>query len=151
MPHTLIVGYVNTLRGDDGAGRAVAERLQAGVRDPEIRVLSLHQLTPELMFDLSQVDCAIFVDASATGRPGRYLRVPLYPAPQCAQFTHHATPEALLAGAQALYGRRPEAMLYVIPGQVFDSSDELSPSVAFAVADLVAHLTESLQSPVPRL
>jgi hydrogenase maturation protease len=149
-PRTLILGYGNTLRGDDAAGRAAAERLQAIIRDPAVEVLSLHQLTPELMVNLSRADCAIFIDATTTGRPGRYVRVPLHPAPQCARFTHHATPEDLLSGARALYGRCPPATLYLIPGQSFDTPDKLSNPVLLAVGQLVSHLAESLQMAAER-
>ena len=151
MPHTLILGYGNTLRGDDGAGRVVAERLQAIIRDPNVEILSLHQLTPDLMVNLSRADHAIFIDASATGRPGGYVCLPLYPAPQCAQFTHHASPETLLAGSRSLYGRCPEATLYLIPGQEFELSDRLSGAVQAAASQLVAHLAESLRTATVQL
>ena len=151
MPHTLILGYGNTLRGDDAAGRTAAERLQTIIRDPEVEVLSLHQLTPELMVNLSRADHAIFIDASTEGRPGSYLRVPLHAAPQCAQFTHHATPEALLAGAHLLYGHSPEATLYLIPGQSFDALDQLSGPVQQAVEQLVSHVAETLRSTARQL
>jgi hydrogenase maturation protease len=146
MPKTLILGYGNPLRGDDGAGRSVADALQAIIRDPDVELLSLHQLTPELMVNLSRADRVVFVDASATGRPGRYLRLALYPAPQCAVLTHHPTPEALLSGARWLYGRVPEATLYLIPGQDFETPDTLSAPVRLAVQQLVADLAETLHS-----
>ncbi|HTP32387.1 MAG TPA: hydrogenase maturation protease [Candidatus Acidoferrales bacterium] len=148
MPHTLILGYGNTLRGDDGAGYIAAERLQAAIADPEIEVQALHQLTPELALNLSQAAHAIFIDASAAGRPGRYMRVPLHAAPACAQFTHHATPEALLSTARALYGQCAQATLYLIPGQDFETPDRLSRPVQLAVDQLVSHLTESLRTAV---
>jgi hydrogenase maturation protease len=151
MPRTLILGYGNTLRGDDAAGRVVAERLQDLVRDVDVEILSLHQLTPELMVNVSRADRVIFVDAATTGRPGRYVRVPLHPAPQCSRFTHHATPEALLTGARALYGRCPEATLYLIPGQSFEAPDELSGPVRLAVDQLVNHLLDSLRLTAPQL
>ena len=144
MPHTLILGYGNTLRGDDGAGYIAAERLQAAIRDPGIEVLALHQLTPELALNLSKAGEAIFIDASATGRPGRYMRVPLHPAPACAQFTHHATPEALLANARSLYGECPHATLYLVPGLEFEAPDTLSKPVQLAVDQLVSHLLEKV-------
>jgi len=150
MPHTLILGYGNTLRGDDGAGRAVAQRLREALTGPGFEILSLHQLTPELAQNLSQAGQAIFIDASASGRPGRYMRVPLHAAPACAQFTHLATPEALLAAARALYGRSPEATLYLIPGQDFETPDSLSKPVRLAVDQLVSHLTESLRTAAPQ-
>ena len=142
---TLIVGYGNSLRGDDAAGRVAAERLQALVRHPDIEVRSLHQLTPELMPDIAAVDHLILIDAAETGRPGGYMRVPVRPAPPCASFTHHATPEALLSGARSLYGRCPDAVLYLIPGQSFDLTDTLTAPVKLAVERLAGHLVESLQ------
>ena len=151
MPKLLILGYGNPLRGDDAAGRLAADALQSLIRDPGVEVLSLHQLTPELMVNISRADRVIFIDASASGRPGSYQRVPLHPAPQCASFTHHATPEALLAGARALYGRAPEAELYLIPGRNFDAPDTLSAPVLAAVRKLVADLAESLQIAAPEL
>ena len=147
----LVLGYGNTLRGDDAAGRVVAERLQAAVRNPAIEIRSLHQLAPELMEPLSRVERAIFIDASTTGRPGRYMRVPLHPAPQCARFSHQATPEALLSGARSLYGRCPEATLYLIPGQAYDTPDRLTGPVQLAVDQLAEHLVETLQTACPQL
>ena len=138
MPHTLIIGYGNTLRGDDGAGFIAADLLRDRIHDPEIEILSQQQLLPELMEPISRATLVIFIDASVSGRPGKFSRVPLRPAPACSRFTHHATPESLLAGAQSLYGHTPEATLYTIPGRFFETGQELTPSVRRAVHDLVA-------------
>jgi hydrogenase maturation protease len=144
MPHTLIVGYGNALRGDDGAGYIAAELLRERIHDPEIEILSRHQLTPELMEPIAHSRRVIFIDASISGRAGKVTRIPLHPAPACARFTHHATPESLLAGAQALYGHTPEALLYTIPGRFFETGDELTPSVRHAVNELVETLEKEL-------
>jgi len=140
MPHTLIIGYGNELRGDDGAGIVAAELLMERIHDPEIEIVGQHQLTPELMEPISRAAHVIFIDAAVSGRAGKFQRVPLHPAPACSRFTHHATPESLLAGAQALYGHTPEATLYTIPGRSFETGRELSPSVRRAVSELVAAL-----------
>ena len=144
MPHTLIIGYGNTLRGDDGAGILAAELLMERIQDPEIEILPRHQLTPELMEPISRAAHVIFIDASVSGRAGKVHRIPLRPAPACARFTHHATPESLLAGAQSLYGHTPEATLYTIPGRNFEPGQDLTPSVRQAVNDLVATLEAQL-------
>ena len=144
MPHTLIVGYGNALRGDDGAGYIVAELLRDRIHDPEVEIFSQHQLTPELMELMAHVRRVIFIDASVSGRAGKVTRIPLHPAPACARFTHHATPESLLAGAQSLYGHTPEATLYTIPGRFFETGDELTPSVRRAVNELVDTLEKEL-------
>jgi hydrogenase maturation protease len=140
MSHTLIIGYGNALRGDDGAGYLVAELLRERIHDPEIEILSEQQLLPELMEPISRAAHVIFIDASVSGRAGKFSRIPLRPAPACARFTHHSTPESLLAGAQSLYGHTPEATLYTIPGRFFETGQDLTPSVRRAVNDLVATL-----------
>ena len=147
MPHTLntlIVGYGNALRGDDGAGFLAAELLRDRIHRPDIEILSQHQLLPELMEPISRASRVIFIDASVSGRAGKVHRIPLRPAPACARVTHHATPEALLAGAQSLYGHTPEATLYTIPGRNFQVGQELTPSVRRAVNELVATLEREL-------
>ena len=152
MPHTLstlVIGYGNALRGDDGAGILVAERLMERVHDPEIEILAQHQLTPELMEPISRAANVIFIDASVSGRAGKVHRIPLRPAPVCSRFTHHATPESLLAGAQALYGHTPEATLYTIPGRSFETGQELSPAVRRAVNELVASLEKEFAANAP--
>jgi hydrogenase maturation protease len=147
MPHTLVIGYGNTLRGDDGAGFLAAELLRDRLCDPEIEVLVQHQLTPELMEPISRAALVIFIDASVSGRPGKVQRIPLRPAPACARFTHHATPESLLAGAQSLYHHTPEATLYTIPGHSFETGQDLTPAVRQAVNELVDSLEKQLAPP----
>ena len=154
MPHTLstlIIGYGNTLRGDDGAGILAAELLMARVHDPEIEILGQHQLTPELMEPISRAAHVIFIDAAVSGRPGKVHRIPLRPAPVCSRFSHVTTPESLLAGAQSLYGHTPKATLYTIPGRSFDTGQELSPSVRRGVNELVAALEKQFTKPAKQM
>jgi hydrogenase maturation protease len=150
MPHTLntlVIGFGNALRGDDGAGLIAAELLLERIHSPEVEIIPQHQLTPELMEPISRAARVIFIDAAVSGPAGKVHRIPLRPAPACARFTHHATPESLLAGAQALYGHTPEATLYTIPGRSFEIGQELSPSVRVAVNELVAALEKELGGP----
>ena len=144
MPDTLVIGYGNSLRGDDGAGYIAAELLRERVHDPRVEVLSVQQLTPELMEPISRARQVVFIDATVVGKAGKFNRIPLRPAPACSRFTHQATPEALLAGAQALYGHTPEATLYTIPGKFFEIGQDLTPSVRHAVKTLVAELAAVL-------
>jgi hydrogenase maturation protease len=147
---TLVIGYGNALRGDDGAGYIAAELLSESIHNPAVEVLSVHQLTPELMERISRARQVIFLDAAIIGRADRYQRVPLRPAPSCSRFTHQVTPETLLAGAQALYGHTPEAVLYSIPGKFFEIGQELTPSVRRAVEALVAELAALLDARIAR-
>jgi len=136
----LIVGYGNPLRGDDGFGWRAAERLRSAIVDPDVEVLALHQLTPELMEPLSRAERAIFIDAAWTA------------AAVCrtgSAFTHHLTPSALIGGARSLYGRAAEATLLTTPGENFDFGEHLSPAVENALEEIVERVREILRRPPP--
>ncbi len=59
----LVIGYGNDLRCDDGAGRAVADRIEA-MALPGVEVRSVQQLAPELALDIACAETVVFVDAS---------------------------------------------------------------------------------------
>lgn len=124
----LVLGVGNRLRGDDGAGPFVLERLppRSGV---ELR--ELHQLLPELAEDLAGRDLVVFVDACANAATDVVCR-PLAAAPRRAAATaHHADPQGLLDLALAVYGRAPAALLVAVAAADFDRSD-LSPGTRAA-------------------
>jgi hydrogenase maturation protease len=121
----LIIGYGNPLRGDDGFGYRAAERIPGA--------LAVHQLTPELMEPIARADRVIFLDASAEGAPGEVRRRRVHPSSDPRAFTHHFTPESLLAGALALYGHAPDAVLITVTGADFSLSESLSPAVQAAL------------------
>ena len=142
----LIIGYGNPLRSDDGFGWRAAERLSELIRDPEIEVLALHQLTPELMDSLSRAEFAIFIDACEGPEPG--LMAERQVAPQSsgqASFTHHVTPEALLGGARLLYGRAVEAIMITVAGADFSLGAELSAGVAARLEEVIAAVLRRIE------
>jgi hydrogenase maturation protease len=124
----LIIGYGNPLRGDDGFGYRAAERIPGAI--------AVHQLTPELMDPIARADRVLFLDAAVEGAPGEIRRRRVEPQSAGPAFSHHATPESLLAGALTLYGRAPDAELITVTGANFSLSDELSPAVERALADI---------------
>jgi hydrogenase maturation protease len=119
----LVIGYGNTLRGDDGIGPAVAEAV-AGLGLPGVRILVVHQLTPELAAVLADVRLAVFVDAGLGGDP--LTATPLTADAAGPVMTHAADPRGLLALARAVYGRAPEAWLVTATGTDFWFGDGLS-------------------------
>lgn len=142
----LVIGYGNTLRGDDAFGPLVAERLRR-VADPRhVDVLACHQLTPELAADIAACDHVIFVDATVAAPAGQL---------DCRELTgeeaatnallHSVGPEQLLALASLVYGRSPSATLVCVGGLCFEVGDQqLSPPVAAAVPSAVARIQELL-------
>ena len=143
MPHTLIIGYGNPLRGDDGFGWHAAVRLQEIIHDAGIEILAVHQLTPELMDPVSRARRVIFIDAAVGEDAGKLtvsaLETSGGPAPA---FTHFATPAALLEGARSLYGAKPEALLITVVGLDFEIGEELSGPVRLALESLAGKIGE---------
>jgi hydrogenase maturation protease len=137
----LIIGYGNRLRSDDGVGFRAAELLRERGANSGVEILAVPQLTPELTEPVSRAQQVIFIDAAADGPPGEIRRRTLAPSAPGARFTHQMTPEALLAGAAALYGASPSGVLYSIAGESFAYGEQLTPAVERALAELVEKLS----------
>jgi hydrogenase maturation protease len=146
---TLIIGYGNPLRGDDGAGVLAVKRLageiSSGANREAITCLTVFQLTPELAEDVSQADNVIFIDAARGDTPGQIAYHEFYPAqwmgePEPGSYTHHVNPATLLANAERLYGKCPAAWLYSITGRNFELGDSLSAEVDQALATLIGQI-----------
>ncbi len=120
----VVIGYGNTLRGDDGAGPYVARKV--GERRPDIRAVEAHQLTPEMAVDLSEADLAVFVDARAEA-PERGVEVAAAAESDGGASSHHVSPGTLRAMARTLFGRAPRAFVVSLPAYSFDFADELTP------------------------
>ena len=144
MSRLLVIGWGNPLRGDDAFGFLAAEKLRELL--PEVDVLALHQLTPELMEPVSQAERVIFIDASAEGEPGELRCGPVEASTSAEAFTHHATPAGLLAGARALYGSAPPALLYTVRGECFEFGEGLSPAVQAALDRLLRLIPATFRS-----
>ncbi len=140
----LIIGYGNPLRGDDGVGWRVAEQAAVSLAAAPVAVLTVHQLTPELAEPISRAGRVVFVDAAAAGEPGQVICFALEDTGQRPVLqpigSHLTTPDALLAMARELFGRRPPATMVTIVGESFELSEALSPLVEAAVPAAVARI-----------
>ena len=146
MRKTLVIGYGNPLRSDDGVGRRAAEALFSEWPEDAVQVESVSQLTVEMAEEASRSALAVFIDADWGGVPGRIRSHQVYPENHTtASLTHYLTPPVLLAIAQQLYGRAPEAVMISMGGGSFDHGEALSPSVSAAFPDLVNHVKRLVQ------
>jgi|GEM_PF-415837 len=144
---TLVIGYGNSLRTDDGAGLAVIEKLTALLPtycDPSVRLISCAQLTPELATDIAQAHRVIFVDATMALPPGHITISPAHPEESNMLMGHHFTPGVLLAITQHALRACPSAWVAAIGCQSIEISDQLTPTVATAVDHLARHLLRCL-------
>jgi hydrogenase maturation protease len=145
---TLILGYGNTLRKDDGLGIYAAQALASLDLPNDVEILTYQQLSPELSSMLAKVDHAIFIDAALASneeKPGTIKTRALQPrTSQPSSITHHFDPETLLAMAGVLYGHVPQAMLFSVTAVSFELGEELSPEVTSALPLLVESIKEYL-------
>lgn len=128
---TLIVGYGNPLRGDDGAGPRVASAL-ARSRYAGLRVIVAHQLTPEIAVLLAEVQFVIFVDARAASG-GVRLRALDSSTSRATFDIHTSDPASLLVLSAMLYGHAPRAWLITLPSSQFSLGAPLSPQTRWAL------------------
>lgn len=146
----LVIGYGNPLRTDDGVGWHVAERLADDPRLARATVIGCHQLTPELVLDLSRVALAVFVDASHGPPAGTFTIEPMERTGRGATgWSHKVIPSGLVDLAGELYGQVPAVFLVSVGVESLSFGDRLSPAVEAALprlVDAVAKLAEDWTS-----
>jgi hydrogenase maturation protease len=122
---TLVVGYGNPSRGDDGIGWCVVKDLQA--RDlPGVELLTFPQLDLELAEIVSGFDAVFFVDAAVVDSPEPIARSEIRPHIRPHTTTHHLLPGDVLALCACLYHKEPRGVLYSIRGETFKFADDIS-------------------------
>lgn len=131
----LIIGYGNTLRGDDGVGPRVVEAV-GNLRLPGVRTLICALLTPELADPISRAETVIFVDA-AVDAPKEVQWRKLEPNATSQLMAHAADPRTMLALARDVFGRAPEAWWLTIPADDLGFREEFSPRVQLGFVEAV--------------
>ncbi len=148
--HTLVIGFGNTLRSDDGAGPVVAKLLAdrlAAEQASGVVALAVIQLLPELAENISRSKCVIFIDASVKVPVGRLDvgRIQSHrPEEHPSRLGHHETPERLLAICEKVFGDVPPAFVLAIGAASLELGSHLSRAVKPAVRELANHLFEGL-------
>lgn len=143
-----MIGFGNPLRGDDGVGLAVAERLR-GLAPPGARVLACEQVPTDLSERWGQGDQVVLVDAARGGAaPGTVHRFDACAAPLPAALLRVSTHTGGVAEAVELaraLGSLPRGLVvYGVEGAAFDPGASLSAPVAAAIDVVVARVLEEL-------
>ncbi len=156
MRSALIIGYGNPDREDDGVGWRIVERLAARLPGTFITQNALDlrpssaipglmvalQLVPEFAEAIAQYERVCFVDAHTGAYPNDLNIAETQALFQSSPFTHHLTPDTLLALAQAAYGRAPEGMVISVRGYQFGFKQTLSPATDALADQAVARILE---------
>jgi hydrogenase maturation protease len=136
----LVIGYGNTLRGDDGVGPRVAEAIEkkglAGVK-----TMAEPLLAPELADPVSRARWVVFVDAAVDAPREVQLRK-LEPAESSQLIAHAANPATLLAMARDVFGHTPEAWLLTIPVESMEIGEKLSQLAKSGAREAVCKIKE---------
>jgi hydrogenase maturation protease len=121
----LIIGYGNTLRGDDGVGQRVANSATSWGM-PGLTAIAVSELTPELAEPLAAAALAFFVDARCAVEGTTVEIQTLKPRVTGGIMAHAMDPRTLLGLAEALAGRSPPSWLVMVPGADFSFGEGLS-------------------------
>lgn len=152
MVRTLIVGYGNVDRGDDGVAyhivNALRQQLGQSALEPDepgldglggrIDSVFMTQLVPELVETLTAYEQVVFVDAHTMDAADDVWCVAVTPQYKHSSFTHHMSPEILLALLEALYHKRLKGYMVSVRGSDFDFGRGLSSETAALVQPAVA-------------
>ena len=156
MSRTLVIGFGNVDRADDGVAYHVINDLrrrlgQEMLREDEtglerlgtqIDSIFLIQLAPELMDVMSLYDKVIFVDALVYEKVENLHCVPVFPEYTSATFTHHMTPAMLLALLKSIRNREPAGYIVSIRGYDFDFHRNLSAGTKALIEKAVDHIVK---------
>jgi hydrogenase maturation protease len=138
----LVIGYGNTLRGDDAVGPQVAEQVAAW-QLPQVRSLAVQQLVPELAEPMATAELVLFVDAQiAEDDQAAPQRLPLSLAGEPTGWDHRWLSQGLLQLTQAVYGVCPPAYQLLIPALQFKIGAPLSPTAQAGVDWALAEIRE---------
>jgi hydrogenase maturation protease len=147
MPRVLIIAYGNPLRCDDGVAWRAAEALEGKFPEPEVELLRLTQLAPEIAEAARYRSLILFLDAACLdqiecGTPGQ-IRVnqisqPVIEKGHAGEFSHVYSPLKIISLARELYDSSPKAVVITVTGENFGHGDRLSDPVAAALPSLVA-------------
>lgn len=151
MHRTLVIGYGNVHRADDGVAyhvvNALRQRLgqqslgedQTGLEDlgAETDSILLTQLAPELIDILGDYDQIVFVDAHVRDDVPDLCHEIVPPEYVISAFTHHMTPAMLLALLKAIHQQEPVGHIVSIRGRDFDFNESLSASTQALVGPTV--------------
>jgi hydrogenase maturation protease len=145
----LILACGNTLRSDDGVGPCLADWAeQHFASQPEIRVISRQQWTPDLAEDIAHSEFVLFIDCSIESAPGSIKFIRVEPSEsEHGLATHHLGAHELLAFARDLYSAQPKiAMLLTIGAASIELGESLSPAVTAALPQACSAIERTIQA-----
>jgi hydrogenase maturation protease len=113
-----IIGYGNTLRGEDGFGVEVLKQLQKQ-KLKDTKLIEMYQLTPELCLELLEVDEVIFIDAVYMENYNYSLILPLTSYTD-SNLSHHISPFTIIEMLSSVYQKNLSFLVFSMATSSFD-------------------------------
>ena len=132
----LVLACGNSLRSDDGVGPKLATWAEERFREePDVRVVSRQQWTPDLAQDIAAADSVLFVDSSVDSIPGRVCLSPVQSNRGNGDAaTHSLEAHELLGLTRSIYGSiASHAMLLTVGASSTELGETLSDRVEAAL------------------
>ncbi len=147
MKKTLIYGYGNIGRKDDGLGVLLAQRIEDWIKEEKIQdvdVESNYQLNIEDAEIISHYDTVFFVDASLETVNDVYLEKVMADDAKIEFSMHAVSPEYVLDLCAGMFGKNPEVYKLHIKGFDWDFVEGISEEAAQSLQKAFVLLTEQL-------
>ena len=139
MSKILVIGYGNSLAGDDAIGFYAVQRLVGSELPGNVTLKYIHQFMPEHAEDITEYDLLICIDAEVSSGFGelKCRKLNVDEMRDTGTAAHDYTLESILFLAKQLYGKIPEVYLITVSGKSFLTSDRLSPEVEKRIPDVI--------------
>ncbi len=119
----VIIGYGNELRGEDAFGLDVIKELQK-LSLKDTKLISAHQLTPEIVLELLDASEIIFIDTCFDEKNNYSLTCSL--AQQNGlNLSHQISPKTIIQMLNTLYTKFPDFSIYSMMSSSFDEIMDL--------------------------
>jgi hydrogenase maturation protease len=135
---SLIIGYGNPLRGDDGIGVRIGRLCSAAGHE----AIEADQLLPEYAEHIARASRVIFVDCHVGLAPGEIEVMAIEPDPF--RFHEPCSPASLMNLAREVYGAEPTAHLVGVGPASLEFGEPLSDRVEAAIPAIIGTIDRLL-------
>lgn len=148
MKKTLIYGYGNPGRQDDGLGARFTEIMEKWVDEQKLSHITVdcnYQLNIEDAATVSEYDTVFFIDASIVEEVKNFRLEEIEPNDARIEFTMHAVSTSYVVDlCRKIYGKTPKAYVLHIKAYEFDFKEELTQQAAENMLDALDFLKSFL-------
>lgn len=147
MNKVLVIGYGNSLAGDDALGFNIVSIISGEIGSKGIDVKYVHQLMPEHAAEVAEYDMVIFIDAETGGKPGtmHVREIKKCHLHDTSAAAHEYTLDSILLLSEKLYSALPKVYLITVTGSNFDLGEKLSREVAARVPDVLKEINNIIE------